>query len=78
MARRNAPGESINDRIFVDTVFIQAMLNPHDQHHALVQPFIPQLLHASELWITEAMRMEVANALSSIDRTRADGFIRRC
>ena len=76
MARRNAPNAAVNERLFVDTVFVQALLNPLDQYHSLVLKYADRTSRAREIWITEAVLFEVANALSGIDRIRADGFIR--
>lgn len=65
-------------RIFLDTVFIQALLNPRDQHHARARAFAPRLRAAAEVVVTEAVLIEVGNALSAINRAGAVRFIDRC
>ncbi len=56
------------DRLFLDTVFIQAILNPRDQYHSPAMQLFPRVKNAQEVWITEAIFMEVGNALSTYDR----------
>jgi uncharacterized protein len=52
-------------RLFLDTLFVQAILNPHDQYYQLAKRLIPLVRNASEVWITEAILLEVGNALSA-------------
>lgn len=66
------------DRLLLDTVFIQALLNRHDQYHAKAKAFLPRLRNATEVWITEAVLIEVGNALSAVNRTAAIQFIQQC
>ena len=66
------------DRLFVDTSFVQAILNRADQYHAAAIQLLPRMQSAAELWITEAVLLEVGNALSVISRTLANDFIRQC
>ena len=66
------------DRIFLDTVFIQAILNPQDQYHQKAIQLFPCLKEAREVWVTEAIFMEVGNALSRYDRLKVAAFIRQC
>lgn len=66
------------DRLFLDTVFIQALLNQRDQYHEQAKGFLPQLRNAAEVWVTEAVLIEVGNALSAINRTAAVRFIEQC
>lgn len=66
------------DRLFIDTVFIQALLNRNDQYHQQAKAFLPRLRAASEVWITEAILIEVGNALSATNRTAAIQFIEQC
>ncbi len=64
--------------LFLDTAFIQARLNRRDQYHARANAFAPRLRAAAEVWTTEAILVEVGNALSKINRSGAVEFIRRC
>ncbi len=62
-------------RLFLDTVFVQALLNRRDQYHRGAVAFAPRLRAAAEVWITEAVLIEIGNALSAIDRVGAARFI---
>ena len=66
------------DRLLLDTVFVQALLNRRDQYHAKAQSLLPRVRMASEVWVTEAVLIEIGNALSAIDRGAAVDFIERC
>jgi predicted nucleic acid-binding protein len=66
------------ERFFLDTVFVQAMLNKRDQYHPQAMVFAPRLRAASEVWITEAVLIEICNALSASDRIGAARFVRTC
>jgi predicted nucleic acid-binding protein len=66
------------DRLFLDTVFIQALLNRRDQYHDKAKAFLPRLRNAVEVWVTEAVLIEVGNALSAVNRTAAIQFIEQC
>jgi len=35
------------DRLFLDTVFIQAILNPHDQYHTAAKKILPRVKTAN-------------------------------
>lgn len=67
-------------RLFLDTYYIQALLNPRDPHHARALALLPQVKRATEVVISEAVFAEVGNALSGTPRLRqlAATFIRRC
>ena len=67
-----------NERLFLDTFFIQALLNKYDQYHQQARLFLPRVKMAKEVWITEAILVEVGNALSSYDRNLASTFIEQC
>lgn len=67
-----------SERLFLDTAFIQALLNRRDQYHAQAQAIFPRVRAAMEIWVTEAVLLEVGNALSDIDRRAAVQFIERC
>lgn len=66
------------DRLFLDTVFIQALLNKNDQYHNQAKILLPRIKNAIEVWVTEAVLMEVANALSAVNRQAAVLFINQC
>jgi predicted nucleic acid-binding protein len=67
-------------RLFLDTYYVQALLNPRDTHHSRALSLLPQVKRASEVVITEAVFAEVGNALSGtpLFRQLAVAFIRRC
>jgi len=67
-----------NERLFLDTAFIQALLNPRDDYHNQAKQLFPRIRTASEVWITEAIFAEVGNALSAFNRNGAVQFIRQC
>lgn len=66
------------DRLFLDTAFIQALLNPRDDYHNQAKQLFPRIRAASEVWITEAIFVEVGNALSALNRSGAVQFIQQC
>ena len=68
----------MNERFLLDTVFIQALLNKRDSHHHRALAFLPRVREAAEVWITEAVLVEVGNALSAINRLLAAEFILQC
>jgi predicted nucleic acid-binding protein len=68
----------INERFLLDTVFIQALLNFRDQYHTKAKTFLPRLRKASEVWVNEAVLVEVCNALSVVNRTAAIQFVEYC
>lgn len=66
------------NRLFLDTVYIQALLNRDDQYHAAAKKIFPMVRAAEEIWLTEAVLVEVGNALSANDRHAAARFIEKC
>ena len=52
-------------RLFLDTAFVQALLNRNDQYHTIAKSRLSQLRAATEVWTTEASLVEIGNALSS-------------
>lgn len=66
------------DRVFLDTAFIQALLNPRDDYHHKAKQLLPRIRFAAEVWITEAIFAEVGNALSAFNRKGAVQFIQQC
>lgn len=65
-------------RLFLDTVFIQALYNSRDQYHQRALAFLPQVEASLEVWITEAILIEVGNGLSAVNRQGASEFIQMC
>ena len=51
-------------RLFLDTSYVQALLNPRDSHHRRALSLLPRVKAASEVVVTEAVLIEVGNALS--------------
>ncbi|MEA2573080.1 MAG: uncharacterized protein QOH93_378 [Chloroflexia bacterium] len=68
----------INDKLLLDTVFIQALLNRRDAYHQQALVLFPRVRNTREVWVTEAVLIEVANALSALNRSAAVEFIRQC
>jgi uncharacterized protein len=66
------------ERLFLDTAFIQALLNPRDDYHQQAKRLFPRVRAAAEVWITEAILVEVGNALGSLNRNGAVQFIQQC
>ena len=67
-----------NDRFLLDTVFIQALLNGHDAYRKQARDFLPFVRDANDVWVTEAVLIEVANAPSAGQRDVAVALIRQC
>lgn len=65
-------------RLFLDTFFVQALLNVRDAHHERARALLPQVEGAAEVVVTEAVLIEIGNALSGSLRQLAAAFIRRC
>ena len=66
------------DLLFMDTVYIQALLNRHDDYHNQAKAIYHQVRNAAEVWVTEAILIEVGNALSATNRSAAVQFIQLC
>ena len=66
------------ERIFLDTAFVQALLNRRDHYHSKVKSLMGRVREASEIWVTEAVLVEVGNALAYINREGAVSFIDSC
>jgi uncharacterized protein len=63
------------ERLFLDTMYVQALLNRRDQHHKTAVSLAKRVRDAAEVWVTEAVLVEIGNALSSLNRTAAAAFI---
>jgi predicted nucleic acid-binding protein len=66
------------ERFLLDTFFVQALLNERDSYHKQALDILPRVQAAAEVWVTEAVLVEVGNALSAFDRSLAAQFIRQC
>jgi len=64
-------------RFFLDTAYVLALLNPNDIYHKQARVLLPSMHSAREIWITEAVLIEIGNALSRSNRTAATSFINR-
>jgi predicted nucleic acid-binding protein len=67
------------DRLFLDTYYVQALLNPKDPHHHRARALLQKVKRAASVITTEAVLVEVGNALCGTPRLRkvAASFIRR-
>lgn len=63
-------------RIFLDTFFVQALLNANDAHHERAKRLFADVRTATEVVTTEAVLTEIGNALSTGMRREAARFIR--
>lgn len=66
------------DRYFIDTAYVQALLDRRDKHHSQAIGLSGAMRNAREVFVSEAVLIEIANALSSFDRLGAAAFIRSC
>jgi predicted nucleic acid-binding protein len=66
------------ERFFLDTAYVQALLNVRDQHHRQALALYPRVRAAREVWVTEAVLTEVGNALADSRRGEVVQFIERC
>src|SRR5207248_665781 len=64
------------ERLLLDTVFAQALLNTRDQYHAKALAVVPRFRN-SDVWVTEAVLIEIGDGLSALDRRAAVQFIRQ-
>jgi predicted nucleic acid-binding protein len=67
-----------DEKVFLDTWFVLALLNKRDNFHARAKSIYSSLPKASELWITEAIIVEIGNAVSAYNRSGAVAFIHVC
>ncbi len=67
-----------NQRIFLDTAFVIALLNRRDKYHNIAKALMDLVRQSPEIWVTEAVLVEIGNALASTDRQGAADFINSC
>lgn len=67
-----------DERLLLDTVFIQALLNSRDQYYLQAIALLPRVRNAAQVWVTEAVLIKVGNALSAFNRIAAIQFIQQC
>lgn len=65
------------ERLFLDTSYVQALLNNNDEYHARAVALFLRV-QSAETWITEAVMLEIGNAFSRLDHTPASVFIQEC
>jgi len=65
----------MNKRVFVDTSFIIAILNPKDQYNNIAQKLVQDLFQDHEVWISEAVLFELGNAFAKTNREIVNRFI---
>jgi predicted nucleic acid-binding protein len=63
-------------RLFLDTAFVQAWFNRNDHYHRRAVLWAHELDTAAEVWTTEAVLVEIGNALSRSNRSAAVDFIK--
>lgn len=67
-----------SERFFLDTAYVQALVNARDQHHSVARALVQRVRAASEVWVTEAVLTEVGNVLARSHRAEASAFIAGC
>ncbi len=65
-------------RFFLDTAYVLALLNPNDIFHRRAKALLTSMQSAQEVWITEAVLIEIGNALARSNRFAAAAFINSC
>lgn len=63
------------DRVFLDTAYLQALIDRRDQHHRSAVALRHRTSAPAEVWITEAVLIEIGNALSTSYREDAIDII---
>lgn len=64
-------------RLFVDTAYVQGLYNKSDQSHDVCKQAVAFAQKAKQLFITDAILMEIGNAFSTIQRRAQGGKIIR-
>jgi predicted nucleic acid-binding protein len=65
-------------RFLLDTAYVLALLDRRDQLHSRALAFLPRVRAAGEVWITEAVLVEIGNALGTYNRAAAAQFAQQC
>lgn len=65
-----------NERYFLDTFFVIALLNPRDQAHDDARQWLGRTRAAKEVWTTDIVLIEIADSLSATAREAAVEFVR--
>jgi uncharacterized protein len=65
----------MNKRVFVDTSYIIAILNPNDQYNKIAQEYIQDLFQDYEVWTSEAVLFELGNAFAKTNRELVTRFV---
>jgi uncharacterized protein len=65
-------------RLFLDTAFVLALLDRRDDLHEAAKELLPLLHRVQEVWTTEAVLIEIGNALARSNRQGALRFIESC
>lgn len=66
------------EQFFLDTAYVQALLNGRDRYHTSARNLFPQVRDAREVWVTEAVLIEVGNIFARSHRAEAAAFIGHC
>jgi len=66
------------DRLLIDTVFVQALLGRRDQHRDKALALLSRMREAAEVLVSEAVLVEVGDALRAFDREGAADWIETC
>ena len=66
------------NRFFLDTAYVLALLNPKDPYNKQAKAVLSKISGAREVWVTEAVLVEVGNALARSNRSAAIDFIDGC
>jgi predicted nucleic acid-binding protein len=56
-----------DDKFFMDTSFVQALLDKNDQWHKSAKALSSQVLLAKEIWLHDGIIIEIAGAFSKMD-----------
>jgi hypothetical protein len=67
-----------SDRLFLDTAFVVALLNPKDALHEKAKSQFDAVKKAREVWTTEAVLFEIGNAFGLRTATHKGSGLRFC
>lgn len=65
----------MNKRVFIDTSFIIALLNPNDKFNKIAQEYTHHLFVDHEVWTSEAVLFELGNTFTKSNRELVKIFI---